>query len=467
MRNVVTLLFLCLTGSLFANIDIRTTIRQVDVNGAAERAGFYQFVLESDEFANVSFFNPVYIRLELDKDAVWSETLVKSLSFRKNQGPIFIPVILQGDTNNTVIDVPEYAVSIVRWKKGESSIWLKVSASSSTWVVTNGVAGPPTPSTNVVFTIGRTLSEDINANQSLYNQGLANLVAPKRIKGSQVGIPLTVDLTNSTLEPAPLPPALSLLNLLPTAYGPVFGKANDEVDFERFTFPSSIVFSNDTAIALGTLSSQAKRGIYHLPDAAQGGADNIIFNNNDDRMAKMVLLPYDEQGNLLDELTVDVPARGLQAKSMTDLFGNTQVSHFQIEGPQSCKVGVGLDDTFDTGIHSVLGETGEGIQSWELYPVLMAKSGKGLSLVNLGEENAAVSVQALDQQGRVIATAKWTFDGAFEPLAKQVVDLQEWFVGDQVPARLKFTSTEKMGVAVLHQAFTGQTVIEPVSNTVQ
>ena len=465
MRKLLTLFVLLCTSTAFATINVQTTITPVSISGTAERAGIYQFSVESDEFANASFLNPVYIRLQLDKGAVWSETLVKSFSLKPSYSPIQIPVTLHGDTANTTINVPDYAVTIVRWKKGESSIWLKVASSSSHWVVKNGVSGPPSSATRAFITLGRTVPEEIQANEDLYDQGLASMIAPKRLLGGQVGDPLIVDLSDSTLQAAPLPPDFSLLNLVPTAYGPLFQKNKFGDLLDNLDIPSSIQFSNDTAIGIGVNFLAPKRGIYNLP-SADHGENEVVFNNTSGKAVVMTLLPYDKDGGLMAEVTVEVGAHELQAKSMDVLFASSEVSHFQIVGSTSCKVGLAAG--VDQGYKTVLNESGEGLQSWEIYPELMAKSGNMLSLVNLGERNASVTVEALDEMGQVLASAKWNFDGAFKPLSKQLVDLQAWVNGELMATRLRFTSSEKMSAVVLHQADSdfesaGRLRIDPVA----
>lgn len=73
------LLALMAAGSMvFATVDLRTTIRDVYVQGTCEETGIITFSVNGDDFQNASTAQPVYIRIRLDHAAVLCKSLVYS-----------------------------------------------------------------------------------------------------------------------------------------------------------------------------------------------------------------------------------------------------------------------------------------------------------------------------------------------------------------------------------------------------
>ena len=189
-------------------MSLRTTINPVEIRASCENTGIIQFVLEPDHFPDASVEDPIYIRLELDKEAKIGTTLVWSHPGNPDAlttMPIFLPISIDGVTGGLSVSAPPESVSIVRWKKGESAIWLKIQTSASTWF---GIPDPP----DVKWTIGiaaRTTWEQ--------NSGSGNIPAASRNpditqQSEAVSTLICVDLQDSFLLPAPAPDRFSLLD---------------------------------------------------------------------------------------------------------------------------------------------------------------------------------------------------------------------------------------------------------------
>jgi len=66
-------------------------------------------------------------------------------------------------------------VSVIRWRAGESAIWLRISASTSEWVDLNGALTAPSPEHPAAFTIGDSEADAALIYDDLYEQRRANL----------------------------------------------------------------------------------------------------------------------------------------------------------------------------------------------------------------------------------------------------------------------------------------------------
>lgn len=227
----ICLLALFAAGSMvFATVDFRTTIRDVYVDGTCEETGIITFSVNGDDFPTASTATPVYIRLRLDhaaklcKTLVWTRVGIDGNPDPVTVLPIFLPISFEENLlGDTIAALPE-TVSIVRWKRGEPEIWLKVQTPTDTWVAAGGVSlGPPQNTRRVRWTIGVTARTSWEANQPQFMVGEANLPSATRTvvapdMTTAVSTLICVDLTSSNLEPLPEPAELSILNFDPVSF---------------------------------------------------------------------------------------------------------------------------------------------------------------------------------------------------------------------------------------------------------
>lgn len=219
MFRYVPVFSLILTFPLLADIDVRTNIRDVDVNGINHEAGAITLSVNGNDLPTASPTTPVYLRIGLESNVRLGETLVdfsgidSSGNAHQNR-PIFLAVRREGSEG--LIVLPPDAISLVRFIKGESEIWLKVTQPTSEWFEVDGTASSPTPSMRAALTIGVTARNSWNRNQGDYFLGAANLPANTRYpsmitdpahmattEGWAQSSTISIDTVNSQLEPWP------------------------------------------------------------------------------------------------------------------------------------------------------------------------------------------------------------------------------------------------------------------------
>lgn len=170
-----------------------TSIADIYYQGENELTGSITFEIDSDEYAAASPTNPIYLRLSVPG----SVELSKSRANHK-RGPINLALRVYG-AEDAMMNAPADAVSIVRWRKGESAIWIKITASSSTWLLRDGVAAAPSDDARVTFTIGVTGRDSRLDNRPSYLSGQANLPANSRAHGKKASTLIFVDVSEAGL----------------------------------------------------------------------------------------------------------------------------------------------------------------------------------------------------------------------------------------------------------------------------
>lgn len=445
MKKGLLLLIWMLGSMLFGTVDLRTTINPVTVGGADERAGFIVFDMRSDDFANASPGNPVYIALYFDRNARFSETLVDIESSAMGHDPIALPVAISTQSGNVQINVPTDAVSIVRWRQGEGRIWLKVTSSSSTWVNRDGVLGPPSADDRVYFSLGQTFAEAQGQYGQLFNDGLANLVGPTRHGGEEVDADLRLDLTNSNVQPSPHPE--SLISFDPSSWDGSTTGVNTSpteagIQVGLLTFPS---YSGDTEVARA-MGVPQDRWVYYFSTYRGEFSGDMIFNNRFPEATTMTLRPYDQQGNALADVDVLVEAASLKKVSIVSLFGDLPVTHCQILGSARCVVTVSHGNE-RTSLTSHVPEGDGGQFYWEYFPEDLALGKDYLVLVNLGNEEATLNVTMVDEQGTPLESVVLFENQPIPAKGRRIISLAKIGNNPGAVAMYRFVGSQKMGVS--------------------
>ena len=167
------LVFLCLTSMAFADIESSTFLTRVSVPGENQRAGNIALFIDSNEFPRATSRKPVHIRIGLEEGVTLSETLV---------GPrdpaIFLPMRVFGA--DALMVAPANAISIVRWREGESAIWLRISAATDTWLEVDGSVEAPSPDNKVLVILGEDAATSRDLFEDYFLDGTANLPASQQ-----------------------------------------------------------------------------------------------------------------------------------------------------------------------------------------------------------------------------------------------------------------------------------------------
>lgn len=269
-------------------VELRTVIRDIAINNDNQRAGLINFNIDSDDFETASPQNPVYIRMRLDHGVTLADDRVVPGS---DHQPIYLPLATEHGPHDYDVAAPATAVSIVRWVAGERSVWLKITAPTSTWLRNSqtGQLAAPNADAPVSFSIGLSAGRSISDNSDLFADGKANLpyATTKGARNLPADTKFNVDLTESNLEPLPAPQELSALNFDPIAFDSDTEGVEDQIDAADITLGQlePVPFSDDRIIGRGFAS----------------GFSELIDLNGTARA-----LNYDRNNQLLGVLRADI-----------------------------------------------------------------------------------------------------------------------------------------------------------------
>ena len=131
-------------------IEVSTAVPAISHEGFNETIGSFTLTLRDDAFSSASPTNPIYIRFRLTQANGWSKTRVDQ---RLGHAPINLALFPSG-TTVLAAGIPATAVQLVRLVKGEQEGWIKVTDSSSQWVLGDGGPTAPGQTQAVSFTLG-------------------------------------------------------------------------------------------------------------------------------------------------------------------------------------------------------------------------------------------------------------------------------------------------------------------------
>lgn len=207
-----------------AQIDLSNINTPVYYRGSSEFGGAMFINVKGDEFADATPETPVFVEFKLDSNVKTSRTLVDLTSEDPSYNePIYLAMYLSAPSENTSLEAPPETISIVRWIKGESSIWLRVQHNSSSWISENEVSRAPGSEVPVSLVFGysaRFMAEsmadipdqhkNLPFNTRNPNQDLAN-PEPQE----SVSTLICLDLSNSSVTPSG---STSAVEYYPAAY---------------------------------------------------------------------------------------------------------------------------------------------------------------------------------------------------------------------------------------------------------
>jgi len=199
MKKLLGILALTAIATMtWANVDLRTNIRDVYNRGTCEEAGAITMSVNGDDFREASTSAPIYIRIRLTHGAVLCQTLVSPA--HPDFSRIYLAMRLEDGGNLDTLLANDETVNIERWREGENEIWLRVQSSSSTWIdyAAGGPGAPQAGRARVAWTFGVTARASFDDNSQRFTDDVANL--PANTRGDHaVSTLLCVDLSSSWL----------------------------------------------------------------------------------------------------------------------------------------------------------------------------------------------------------------------------------------------------------------------------
>ena len=219
-------------------VDVRTAVLDVSHESPYATIGHFTLVVNSDAFAGAGPDNPIYIRFTLTHSRGWSKTLVdlREGATHGYQDPINIAVYPESGTLNP--NIPETAVQLVRLIKDEREAWLRITDSSSDWVMGGTGSGPPSATTPVALAVGLRGPQSVRPGANTDSGG-------NEIDSFLVSTEMCVNYRNTPGFGAGDVERISFLAVDSTTFG-----VEDE-DFVVLGANTGIGFSDDPVIARG------------------------------------------------------------------------------------------------------------------------------------------------------------------------------------------------------------------------
>lgn len=178
---------------------LTSLIQPINPTGRCEETGNLTMEINDDLYSAATPAQPLYMRLELDNDAVLCDTRVA-----QGGAPIFLALRLRGDRTGLQVVAPADCAAIVRWVAGENAIWLRFNQPSTTWLQNQaGDLLPPSPEAPVTWSVGVSAETSSGQNGADFQAGWSNLPANTRddqAPHTPVDTKLTVDLSNAVMD---------------------------------------------------------------------------------------------------------------------------------------------------------------------------------------------------------------------------------------------------------------------------
>lgn len=286
MKPLLLFLFTFLGLNVLADVELNTSINDVDHRGSSELTGGISFQVTGPDFEFASLATPVFIRITPNHNSTLTETLVdQSSGDSRLQQPIHLAMSLYTDDATASIVADGDAVSIVRWVAGESSFWLRVQQSSNDWLNVGGMSAGPSPTHEVEWTLGYSarstdFDHDMSDNSHLpFNTRDTSAVEGEFEKATSTLI--SVDLSNSTLAEDGSFESLLMFDIIACDEESDLGGGFYNI---APTCDPSIEFTNDFVIARGKARNCDSQTVIlstnHLFSTISSSDDGLIEANS-------------------------------------------------------------------------------------------------------------------------------------------------------------------------------------------
>ena len=426
--------FFVFCGHLFGEVVATISQPRVYYRGESEAVGSITFSVRADDFAEASPENPVYLLLDFKMGAVLSETWVDIAGGDPQKTPIFFQAVLHTEDTSSSLQLSENAISIVRWRAGETGIWIKITESSSAWLQIGDALSPPDQEHSVSWSIG--LDPRI-IQAPVLDPVATNRPSTSREDGNPVSTEMRFDLTGSTIHSSGIE---SLLSFFPYFYdGATRGVEDAETVAPGNLMP--IVYDGGTTIAQGW--ERLGETSYIFPWVSNNDRfESLVVVNNFGRRPVTVSF-HARRASGADLLVREViPARGSMASPATELFsGFEKGPGFTVEMQTTEDTVAGRWITYNRAVtsnrspsqanavkwHALLPNEGDFLGEAVMFGYLPTDADffSGPVLVNTGTHATDVTLYFFDKEGRLILKDEQTVLALspFQPFVVPVTEL--------------------------------------------
>jgi len=162
--------------SSMASINIYTNEPIIAEGSREATLGAIRFEIYDDVFSTASPFTPIYLRVTLTDGAKLKDTLVDLIGTPTGHHPIYLAIFTSSIVDNLQLAASPEAVSIVRWRSGESSFWIRIQQATSVWIERNGeLEAPSLGHGRAAFVVGIEGHVCQAFVQPIFQSGLSNL----------------------------------------------------------------------------------------------------------------------------------------------------------------------------------------------------------------------------------------------------------------------------------------------------
>ena len=438
-KHSMFLLLLFIGASAMADIELSTSITDVDYRGSREVTGSITMRVNDNDFGGITTETPAFIRITLDKNARLADTLVDLTSEDVSiNDPILLAMFLSTGTPGLVLDAAPDSVSIVRWVAGERSIWIRVQTSSSEWILDEGVARAPDGDNKVGWNLGL----DGNASaQSMASVDLShrNLDFNSR-NDNPVSVSIWVDLSESALETGGVASLLHFDIITFDANAEkepgLFGASND----------LGVNFSNDFTIARG-VSNGPEIGVRipHITRANGGFTTTLLFSNTGFQQRNFEVIYYNARGPIGPE-PYQLAGEGTLEETLSE-FEDQDITHAEVFGAEDVEVIVVYQAAREGSGPAHVAVSKDTARKWRIYAGNPNVSWDGVAVVNTGTVAAQVTVTHKARNGALLAPEQ-TIALQLAPNQKMLSVLSDLF--DHIPgSTFEISSAQPLAIMAL------------------
>ncbi|CAM2069749.1 hypothetical protein SCOR_30520 [Sulfidibacter corallicola] len=293
-------------------VEFITSIGEVCARNDTQQAGTLDIRIDGDQFADASSQTPHYLQIRFDHAVLLAQTLVDIEGSDAGHMPINLAARLDSNApaNALELNMLENAIQIVRWRRGESSIWIRINHSSSQWLSQGGATRSPNHEHRIVFSIG--IGSEASRDQN--EQVLSNLDANRRVDGALVTTELMVDTRSSALFPLGSPEDRNV-NIEPEHYDDQTRLVTTAIheDLIIYGSPQLVRFAVDIPIGrsnvCGLMEYQEVALVGPLPEGRAASGSLILVNPSESKSWAEITW-FTADGTELGTMDVGLPYSG-------------------------------------------------------------------------------------------------------------------------------------------------------------
>ncbi len=372
-------------------------------NDSHELMDALQFTVNSDDFANASPENPMFLRLKLPSGVV----LGNSVGSVDPSFPNAVHLALRlRASSQRELDLAEDAISIVRWRRGERAIWFKVIVPSSLWLRDGDTHLPPQADDPVSFTIGVDAPSSASGNSHLIEQHLSNARFNRYADNFPADTRLFLDFSHSEFADIESDETLGLLMLeAPEILSNVIG-VNSEADENEISFDLVDQHTNEVIYNVAHQRG-CLRQVFPWVSNNQQYQSQLWLSNGWDRDG-MVRLQATSGNGSSAQVEIELAAKQMISLDLDQLFDLT---------PSFSLLVYASSDLIQSQLHVTLQSYGLAAVDGIRVPPLSFDGGafgltfnvlpnqdavSAITLVNISDEIAQLTVRAFSRDGSLL-----------------------------------------------------------------